>query len=106
MNDPQAGGIYLIVQFDWPESVDGELASKARVLHDLTQEADWIREVVAGSGGLGAGPSSLWIFWLENYAALDRLLNNTTDPICQAYLAFFTQMTHVSDFIREKVRFL
>lgn len=100
-------GIYLIVHFDWPENITKELAQKARVLHDVLQgDANWIRESVAASGGLGSGPDSVWIFWLENYAALDRLLGEPSDPISQAYTSFFSAMVGVSEAVREQVAFL
>ncbi len=106
MENPETGGIYLIVEFDWPKQIDSELAQKAHLLHKLTQDASWIREAIAGSGGLGGELGSIWVFWLENYAALDRLFQADADPISQAYRAFFNQMSRVHDRIREKVRFL
>jgi hypothetical protein len=99
-------GIYLIVQFNWPANITKELAGKARALHDVLHgEHGWIRDTVAASGGLGSGPSSLWIFWLQNYAALDRLLHSD-DPISQAYVAFFSEMVDVSESVREQVAFI
>ena len=107
MSEQKHPGIYLIVEFDWPSPVNAEDGEKARHLHDVLQnQQTWIRETVAGSGGLGAGPSSLWIFWLENYAALDRLLHDKDDEVSKAYLDFFLSMPRVTDKIREKVLFL
>jgi hypothetical protein len=99
-------GIYLIVEFEWPRPFSLEHAQKARKLHDVVQGRTWIKEVVAASGGLGDGPPSIWIFWLPDYAALDRLLRNQEDPVSQAYTAFFSEMPVVKDKIREEVAFL
>ncbi|MFZ1397831.1 MAG: hypothetical protein WAS33_13075, partial [Candidatus Promineifilaceae bacterium] len=65
----------------------------------------WIKEVVAASGGIGEGPASIWILWLRNYAALDRLFHAEDDPVSQAYNAFFSAMPVVKDKIREQVDF-
>lgn len=99
-------GIYLIVEFDWPDVVERELARQAHALHTAVQQQSWIREIVAASGGVGAGPSSIWVFWLANYAALDRLLRDQADPIGQAYRAVFSQMPRVQEKIREEVVFM
>lgn len=99
-------GIYLIVEFDWPAPFEESHGRKARKLHDIIQGKSWIKESVAGSGGLGAGPSSLWIFWLENYAALDRLLRNPKDEVSAAYTDFFSTMPTVVQKLREEVAFL
>ena len=106
MSEQAARGIYLIVEFDWPNPVETEAAQKAAHLHTVVQNQDWIREVVAASGGLGGENSALWIFWLENYAALDRLFHDRSDEISQAYLGFFSKMPRVKDKIREEVIFL
>ena len=55
---------------DWPQPFTAEQGKMARQLHDVVQNQSWIKEVVAASGGVGTGPASIWIFWLENYAAL------------------------------------
>jgi len=99
-------GIYLIIEFEWPQPFSQDHAQKAYHLHDVVQNKEWIKEAVAASGGLGDGPPSIWIFWLPNYAALDRLLHNTEDPVSQAYVAFFNDMPVVKHKIREKVAFL
>lgn len=99
-------GIYLFIEFDWPKPFETEYGRKARQLHDLVQNQSWIKEVAAASGGLGSGPSSSWVFWLENYAALDRLLRNREDEICQAYISFFSDMPVVIERIREEVLFI
>lgn len=105
MSTPQPG-IYLMIEFSWPPNIDKELAGKAYALHNELMDKTWIKEVVAASGGVGAGPSSVWIFWLENYAALDRLLRTPENPVCQVYLAFFSQMPEVIEKVREEVVFL
>lgn len=106
MPEQKHPGIYLIVEFDWPQPFTKEVGSKARRLHDVVQNQTWIRESVAGSGGLGEGPSSVWVFWLENYAALDRLLRDRSDEVSQAYVGFFSEMPKVVDKIREEVVFV
>lgn len=106
MSEQKHPGIYLIVEFDWPQPVTQEVGKKARRLHDVVQNHTWIRETVAGSGGLGSGPGSIWVFWLENYAALDRLLREKSDEVSQAYIDFYSAMPRVVDKIREEVVFL
>lgn len=98
-------GLYLIVDFDWPETITADTAQKARRLHEAVQSQSWILEVVAASGGVGGGPRSTWIFWLENYAALDRLLHNPSDEISKAYNDFFSAMPLVVDKVRDQVVF-
>lgn len=105
MSDPQVG-IYLIVEFEWPRPFSQEHAQNARQLHDVVQGKEWIKEVVAASGGLGDGPPSIWVFWLQNYAALDRLFHDQENSVSQAYTTFFNQMPLVKDKIREEVAFL
>ncbi len=98
-------GILLVVDFDWPRPFAQEHATNARALHDAVVESDWIEEVAAGSGGLGGGGSSLWVFRLQNYAALDRLMGNPTDPVSSAYIACFKSMVNVIERVREEVYF-
>ena len=105
MSNPKAG-IYLIMEFEWPRPFTQDHAKNARALHDIVQGQDWIKEVGAASGGLGDGPPSIWIFWLPDYAALDRLLRSQEDPVGRAYATFFSQMPVVKDKIREEVAFL
>jgi hypothetical protein len=99
-------GIYLIVEFDWPQPFEQEHAKLARALHDAVQGRDWIKETAAASGGIGGRRSSLWVFRLESYAALDRLFKDREDPVSQAYLAFFSKMATVEDWVREEVVFV
>ena len=99
-------GIYLIVEFDWPTPFEQEHGKKARKLHDLVQTADWVQESVAASGGIGAGQSSIWIFRLANYAALDTLLRDFENEVCKAYIDFFSVMPVVTEKIREEVIFV
>lgn len=105
MNEHPDPGLYLIVEFEWPADVSRELGQQARALHDLVEGADWIREVVAASGGVGGDLSSIWVFRLADYAALDRLLNTPDDPIGHAYGTFFGAMPQVRDRIRHGVAF-
>jgi hypothetical protein len=98
-------GIYLIVHFEWPKPFKPEFGQFAKDLHDAVQGQDWIREVLTASGGIGSGQSSLWVFWLKNYGALDRLFSDQEEPASEAYRAFFNVMDDVSDSVREEVRF-
>lgn len=104
-NQPNAG-IYLFVQFNWPQPFSKEHAQKAAHLHNSVQGQTWIKETIAASGGIGPGPSSIWVFWLENYAALDTLLRDQANEISQAYTNFFADMPVVDEIIREEVIFL
>ena len=106
MNAQPTRGIYLIVEFDWPNPASKEMAQKAAHLHKCLQNQDWIQEVIAASGGLGGDHGSLWIFRLESYAALDKLFHDQTDEISQAYMGFFSEMPRLNDKIREEVIFL
>ena len=106
MAEQTAPGIYLIIEFDWPSSMNPEFLQKAKDLHQMVQNQTWIQEVVAASGGLGMGPSSIWIFRLENYAALDRLLRDRSDETSQTYVGFFSRMANVRDKIREEIHFM
>jgi hypothetical protein len=100
-------GVYLIVEFNWPGNMTTEHAKKARAFHDVVVAQDgWIREAVAAANGVGAGPSSIWVLWLESYASLDRLLKDASDPVAQAYTAFFSEMVDVRSSLREQVAFL
>ncbi|MGD2157284.1 MAG: hypothetical protein PVG14_02385 [Anaerolineales bacterium] len=97
-------GTYLVVQFSFPKPFQAEYGEKARALHQVLEGQDWIEEVFAASGGIGAGPSSIWVFKLNDYSALDRLLGGE-DPVSKAYVDFFGAMEDVRDFIREEVVF-
>lgn len=101
-------GIYLIVEFDWPADAEKmeQVGTKARKLHDVTQDKKWIKEIVAASGGIGGTSSSIWIFWLSNYASLDKLLKDPENEVGQAYNDFFHLMPNVTDKLREEVVFL
>jgi hypothetical protein len=97
-------GIYLVVQFRFPKPFQAEYGMKAKALHEAIEGQDWIEEVFAASGGVGVGPSSIWVFKLDDYSALDRLFGGD-DPVSEAYVDFFTAMEDVGDFIREEVIF-
>lgn len=105
MSEQPHPGVYLIVEFEWPRPIDSEAGQKAYHLHQAVQNQSWIRESLAASGGIGSGPSSIWVFWLENYAALDRLLRDKTDEVSKAYISFFSAMPTVVEKIREEVAF-
>jgi hypothetical protein len=106
MAEQSTQSIYLIVEFDWPSPMKPELVQRAKDLHQIVQNQAWIEEVVEASGGLGAGPSSIWVFRLETYAALDRLLRDRSDEVSRAYVGFFSGMANVHDKIREAVLFM
>ena len=106
MTDSPKAGIFLIVDFDWPRPFKPELGKLASQLHKAVQNKSWIKEAVAASGGIGSGPSSVWIFWLENFAALDTLLNDKENKVSQAYNEFFSEMPVVHDKVRGEVLFL
>ena len=99
-------GIYLVIQFNWPDTFKPEYGEAAKALHQQVVDSSWIEEVLAASGGIGAGPSSLWIFRIEDYGSLDRLLHAQDDPVSSAYNEFFSQMVNVEEILREQVLFL
>ncbi|MBA3870239.1 MAG: hypothetical protein H0X30_13925 [Anaerolineae bacterium] len=103
---PQSPGVYLIIDFDWPNPIQSDHAKLAHHLHDVVQGKTWIKEAVAASGGVGGLQDSVWVFWLENYAALDQLLRDEKDEVAQAYKTFFSVMPVVNEKIREAVTFL
>jgi hypothetical protein len=47
MTTHQDPGIYLIVEFNWPESITKEIGQGAKNLHDVVEKSDWISESVA-----------------------------------------------------------
>ncbi len=102
----QTPGIYLMIDFDWPQPFEQPHAKLARRLHEVVQGKTWIKESVAASGGVGGEQDSSWVFWLENYAALDKLLRDEKDEVAQAYKTFFSAMPTVTEKIREEVLFL
>jgi hypothetical protein len=102
----QKPGIYVIIEFDWPKNYTHEMTKNARTLHDVTQNKEWIKEIVAASGGVGGGPTSIWIFWLKNYAALDLLLGNEDNEVNNAYKSFFKDMVNMTEKVRGEVLFI
>ncbi len=96
-------GIYLIIEFDWPQPFEDEFGQLAADLHRSIQEHDWIEEVFTASGGVGGDLSSMWVFWLQDYAGLDRLFKDRSHPVSLAYNDFFSQMSGVHERIREEV---
>ncbi|MCB0113605.1 MAG: hypothetical protein R2873_12850 [Caldilineaceae bacterium] len=97
--------IYLVVHFNFPQPFQPEHGKKAWALHEAAVNCDWIEEVVAASGGVGMGPSCIWVFGLDNYAALDRLFHSD-EAISKAYVDFFANMVDVQDMVREAVTFV
>lgn len=106
MSTEKQPGIYLIIEFEWPKEFDPETGIKARQLHALVQNKRWIKPIVAASGGIGQGASSMWIFWLENYATLDMIYHESDNEVGKLFQSFFSKMENVSDKIREEVFFL
>jgi hypothetical protein len=98
-------GIYLFVYFDWPKQITDDVIQGALQLHKLTNECDWIKESIAASDGVGSEFSSVWVFWLENYGALDKLFRDKDNEINQVYTMFFTKMRKVKTHVKEKVIF-
>jgi hypothetical protein len=98
-------GIYLFVDFEWAEPFNPEHGKLARKLHDTVQGQSWIKEVAAGSNGIGQGTKHVWVFWLENYAALETLLRDESNEIGKLYKAFFSAMPVVHEKLREEVWF-
>ena len=100
---------YLIVEFDWPKVEKPEMYKAAGNLHRALEEADWIEEVFAGFGGIGAGKSSIWVFKIAKYANLDEL-NDSYNPdqneVSKAYSEFFKMMINVEEKIREEALFV
>ncbi|MHA1865122.1 MAG: hypothetical protein ACTSVB_11835 [Candidatus Heimdallarchaeaceae archaeon] len=98
-------GIYYIVMFDWPEEVSSELSKKVREFHELVEKAPWIREIVAASGGIGIGATSIWIFWLQDYTDLNKLLRSE-EEISKLYHEWTKEMQNVETMVREEVIFV
>ena len=96
--------IYLVVLFNFPKPFLSEYGEKVKALHQALLEQDWIEEVFAASGGIGGGPSSMWVFRMDSYASLDRLFGGS-DPVSKVYVDFFRSMDDVEDFVREEVVF-
>ena len=96
--------IYLIVLFNFPKPFLSEYGEKAKALHQALLDQVWIEEVFAASGGIGGGPSSMWVFKMDGYASLDRLFAGS-DPVSKAYVDFFRTMEDVQDMVREEVLF-
>jgi len=98
-------GIYLIVRFNFPKPFSPDFSEKAVALHRILDGQQWIEEVLTASGGIGGGSSSIWIFRLSNYAAIDRLLGGD-DPVSIAYTGFIGAMDDVEEIIREEIVFV
>lgn len=86
---------YLLVAFDWPQLFKPEYGRLAKELHNPVEGQSWTREILAVSDGLGGGQSAIWVFWLENYSALDNFLGYQNEPVAEAYRAFFSVMESV-----------
>jgi hypothetical protein len=88
----------------FPKPFQAEYGVKAKTLHHVLDGQDWIEEVFAASGSIGAGPSSIWVFKLNDFSALDKLLGGE-DPVSEAHVDFFGAMEDVNDFIQEAIIF-
>lgn len=101
--------IFLIVEFNWPSETTPEMYKGAGDLHKTVIAAGWIKEVLAGFGGIGPGRASIWVFKMASYADLDKLVNSyKTDQneVSKSYSAFFDMMEDVEEKIREEVVFV
>ena len=99
-------GLFLIIRFNWPREFKPEYGDAAKSLHVAIEHADWITEVLAASGGLGGKQSSYWVFKIQDYAALDRLLGEGDDAVASAYDLFFSSMLDIDEVIRKEVVFV
>jgi hypothetical protein len=102
---PANPGVYLIIRFNWPPVFKAEYGDAAKSLHTAVEQADWIEEVLAASGGLGGGQSSYWIFRIQDYGILDRLLSGD-NAVASAYHLFFGFMQDVEEVMRQEVVFI
>lgn len=59
MTNVERTGIYLVVDFEWSQTFEPKYGELARALHKSGQNKSWIREVLAASGGIGSGQSSM-----------------------------------------------
>ncbi len=98
--------LYFFNWFDWPTEISEEIANDAKLLHNLLNEADWIEETIAASGGIGGQFSSIWVFKLKSYADIERLLHNYDDPVCRQYHKFFNQTAKMQTMVRDRVIFI
>ncbi|MHA2249323.1 MAG: hypothetical protein ACXAD7_03125 [Candidatus Kariarchaeaceae archaeon] len=98
--------IFFIVEFDWPGEQTQEMYKAAADLHQIVVESDWIDEVLAGFGGIGGKRASIWIFKLDTYGLLDKLLKHEDNAVSKAYRKFFGMMRRIDDQVREEVVFL
>lgn len=108
-SNKQKSGIYLIVEFDWPKEENTEMYKAAGNLHRAVQQADWIEEIFAGFGGIGAGKASIWVFKMKQYSDLDKLVNSYNsdqNEVSSAYSVFFKLMINVEEKVREEVVFV
>jgi len=65
-----------------------------------------MEESLPGSRGMGGNQSSIWIFELTNYAALDCLLGMRENPVSQANMSFYSEILDVEDYVKEQTIFL
>ena len=78
-------------------------------MHETVRKNDWIDDPVVAYGGVGNGLPCMWIFSLESYAFLDKLLHptkNEHNDVAIAYSNFFNQMKTVKSKIKHEVQFL
>ncbi|MHA1303502.1 MAG: hypothetical protein ACTSQE_13230 [Candidatus Heimdallarchaeaceae archaeon] len=101
----QEPGIFYIISFDWPEEISSELSEKVRKFHELVKQTDWIEEKVAASGGIGVGATSIWIFWLQDYTDLNKLLRDDNE-LAKLYREWTHEMLNLETTVREEVMFV
>ena len=101
-------GLFLIVEFDWPKEITPQLFKASSHLHEVVTQSDWIDEKVAGYGGLRIDFQCIWIFRVNDFVALEKLLNlpeDEQDDVAKAYANFFDNMIKVKETIRQEVIF-
>ena len=96
---------YLIIEFDWPETITKELATSVRKFHDLIELEDWINEEIAASGGIGGEFSSIWIFNIGPYAGLDKFFHGD-NPIAEHFPKWADFMAKMRISVKQKVHFV
>jgi len=107
MTSSSSPGIFLIVEFDWPNPTPPAMYQAAASIHRSLKQSIWMQEVLGGFGGIGSNYQSIWIFKFANFADIDILLNNTSDRAeVKVYSSFFDNMKNVKTIIKQEVTFI